>query len=70
MTDAETERAAIVAYINRMLSTPDSNSDHALDQPLCCSGIDCGCRGSTVGEYLAYQLTSAIERGEHTKDHP
>lgn len=36
------------------------STEVAINQVLCCSGHDCGCCGSTVGEYLAYELRQAI----------
>ncbi len=36
------------------------NAREALSMPICCNGKDCGCRGSSVGEYLAYELRTAL----------
>jgi hypothetical protein len=38
----------------------DEMIDFALNMQICCSGADCGCRGSTVGSYLAWHLADAI----------
>lgn len=32
----------------------------ALGQRMCCNGVDCGCRGASVGEYLAWELRAAL----------
>lgn len=42
-----------------------SNVDQALNSRLCCDGYMCGCRGSTVGEYLAYELLAALKEVPH-----
>lgn len=33
----------------------DDNLKRHLDAHICCSGIDCGCMGATVGSYIVYQ---------------
>lgn len=37
-----------------------TNVDRHLNARMCCDGHMCGCRGSTVGEYLAYELRTAL----------
>lgn len=43
----------------------DDNVAQALGSRICCTGYHCGCRGSTVGEYLAWQVreTLGLPRG-------
>jgi hypothetical protein len=38
------------------------NVNFALWQRMCCSGQDCGCMGSTVGQYLAWQLRDTLTK--------
>lgn len=52
------ERARCAAIVQSLHG--DSNIDFALNQRICCNGVDCGCQGATVGSYLEYQLTRAI----------
>lgn len=37
-----------------------ANVASALNQLMCCNGHMCGCQGYTVGQYLAYELRSAL----------
>ncbi len=39
----------------------DPNVSNHLDARMCCTGHMCGCQGSTVAEYLAYQLRALKE---------
>ena len=52
----ERERCAQIA---ERLSGDDS-TNRALNERICCSGVDCGCMGSTVGSYLEWHLANAI----------
>ena len=58
------ERAAESAekFAKGLEADYDFNVINHLSARLCCNGHDCGCRGSTVGEYLAYELRAAIRK--------
>jgi hypothetical protein len=53
-------RAALEAAAETIETQGDSAATEALGQRLCCNGQDCGCRGSTVEEWLTY-LVRAID---------
>lgn len=55
---AERERCALIAES----LGGDDLIDFALNQRVCCSGVDCGCMGSTVGSYLEWHLATAIRK--------
>lgn len=38
-----------------------ANVEGALAERMCCNGQMCGCQGSTVGGYLAYELRSCFK---------
>lgn len=38
----------------------DANVDGPLNLRMCCNGQMCGCRGSTVGEYLAWKFRESV----------
>lgn len=40
------------------------NVRYALDARMCCDGHMCGCRGSSVGEYLAWEIRQLIQAHE------
>lgn len=47
---------AIEDFARSLESGGGDNASFALNQSICCSGQDCGCRGSSVGDYLAYEF--------------
>lgn len=49
-------REALEGFAALLESGGDDNTARALNERICCSGMDCGCRGSSVGELLAWQL--------------
>lgn len=46
----------IERFAKSLEAATDTNVDGALSARMCCTGHFCGCRGATVGEYLAWQL--------------
>lgn len=66
MTPKESaNRDAVEVFAKSLEGEGLSNVRFALDQAMCCSGYMCGCRGSTVGEYLAYEARQLLS-GEDT----
>jgi len=58
---AEQEAERRVAAFAVALEAADfSNVSGALNERMCCTGQECGCMGSTVGQYLAYELREAL----------
>lgn len=72
MTDTDRQTAMTVDVYEqfaRDLECGDfGNVSGALNSRMCCDGQMCGCRGSTVGEYLAYELRTASVRITGDKD--
>lgn len=61
--------ANVIEQFARDLECGDfGNVNGALNSRMCCNGHMCGCRGSTVGEYLAYELRTASARIKRDKD--
>lgn len=61
--------ANVIEQFARDLECGDfGNVNDALNSRMCCDGQMCGCRGSTVGEYLAYELRTASARIKGDKD--
>jgi hypothetical protein len=59
----ETVPAGVIEQFARDLESGDfANVSYALNARMCCNGYHCGCRGSTVGEYLAHELLTASAR--------
>lgn len=55
-------RADLVAEFSDSLGKADDPNVAAhLGARMCCDGQMCGCQGSTVGEYLEYQLREVLK---------
>lgn len=39
----------------------DPNISAALNTSICCNGVDCGCQGATVEQYLRYQMIDRMD---------
>jgi len=48
------------AFAAALENSDFANVAHELNSQMCCNGHMCGCRGSTVGEYLAHELRTLI----------
>lgn len=65
--DVEHDSHAIVQLLAGYRTTlaniilTDWNLQRAMAANMCCNGVDCGCQGATVGDYLKYQM---IDRSE------
>ena len=56
---------AVAVFADNLESANDTNAAFALNQRICCTGQDCGCMGSSVGQYLAYYLRhAALRKGQ------
>lgn len=53
-------RNKAVLFADGLEAATDPNVAKALNAPMCCDELHCGCRRTTVGEYLAIQLREAI----------
>lgn len=59
---AENERleAGVRKFLEMLEHGYAPNIEGALAEAMCCSGQMCGCRGASVGEYLAHLLRSDV----------
>ena len=63
MNAERSEKAVKIERFARSVEAGDfANVSASLNDRMCCNGIECGCLGSTVGEYLAHELRSALGR--------
>lgn len=44
--------------------TNDCNLKNAMNSQICCGGIDCGCYGATVEDYLRYIMAETSHWNE------
>lgn len=56
---------AIEQFAQSLERADFSNVADALSARMCCDGHMCGCRGSTVGEYLAHELRTLGNASEN-----
>lgn len=48
-----------VALATSVLTDP--NISAALNTSMCCNGVDCGCQGATVEQYLRFQMIDRMD---------
>lgn len=52
----------VLGFAHALENGDFDNVAFALNQRMCCDGHMCGCQGSTVGQYLAYELREIIKK--------
>lgn len=59
-TVAHFHELAALARAELIATAEAFESDTNLERAICCGGQDCGCMGSTAGQYAAYRLREQI----------